>query len=100
MRKFFRATGAFIVIVAAGLLAGGLRSLHEAGVWNGLQQIVADWSAVLPKDDALGTVLAGLFGYNDMPTLGEALIYLAYLVPALIFFLMPARSGLPVPEHA
>ncbi|MDR3463510.1 MAG: FTR1 family protein [Beijerinckiaceae bacterium] len=100
MRKFFRVTGAFIVIVAAGLLAGGLRSLHEAGVWNGLQQIVADWSAVLPKDDALGTVLAGLFGYNDMPTLGEALIYLAYLIPALIFFLMPARSGLPVPEHA
>jgi len=100
MRKFFRVTGAFIVIVAAGLLAGGLRSLHEAGLWNGLQQIVADWSAVLPKDDPLGAVLSGMFGYNDMPTLGEALIYFAYLIPALIYFLMPTRASIPIPEHA
>ena len=81
MRKFFRVTGVFIIIVAAGLLAGGLRSLHEAGLWNGLQQTVADWSGVLPKDGPLGTVLAGMFGYNDAPTFGEVAIYFAYLIP-------------------
>ena len=100
LRRFFRFTGVFIIFVAAGLLAGGLRSLHEAGLWNGLQQVVADWSNVLPADGALGTVLAGMFGYNDNPTLGEVLIYLAYLIPALILFFLPARSPAPVPRHA
>jgi high-affinity iron transporter len=97
LRRFFRYTGVFIIIVAAGLLAGGLRSLHEAGIWNGLQQVVADWSGVLPKDGAVGTVLAGMFGYTDTPTLGEALIYAGYLIPALILFFMPSSgAGAPV----
>ncbi len=92
MRRFFRVTGVFIIVVAAGLLAGALRTAHEAGLWNGLQQVVADWSEALPKDGALGTVLAGMFGYNDMPTFGELLIYFAYLVPAVVLFFMPART--------
>ena len=100
LRRFFRFTGVFIIVVAAGLLAGGLRSLHEAGVWNGLQQVVADWSNVLPQDSAVGTVLAGMFGYTDTPTLGEALIYFAYLIPALVLFFMPARAKAPVPRTA
>jgi len=100
LRRFFRFTGAFIIVVAAGLLAGALRTAHEAGLWNGLQQVVADWSTVLPADGPLGTVLAGMFGYTDTPTLGEALIYVAYLVPALILFFMPARQPASVPHHA
>ena len=100
LRRFFRFTGVFIIFVAAGLLAGGLRSLHEAGLWNGLQQVVADWSDVLPADGALGTVLAGMFGYNDNPTLGEVIAYFAYLIPALVLFFMPARDAAPVPRHA
>ena len=100
LRRFFRFTGVFIIVVAAGLLAGFVRTMHEAGLWNGLQQIVADWSGVLPADGPLGTVLAGMFGYNDNPTLGEALIYFAYLIPALILFFMPARESAPVPHHA
>ena len=95
LRRFFRITGVFIIVVAAGLLAGALRSAHEAGLWNSLQQVVADWSGILPKDGPLGTVLAGMFGYTDTPTLGEVLIYFAYLIPALVLFFMPARSPAP-----
>ena len=95
LRRFFRITGVFIIVVAAGLFAGALRTAHEAGLWNGLQQVVADWSGVLPKDGPLGTVLAGMFGYTDTPTLGEVLIYFAYLVPALVLFFMPDRTRAP-----
>ncbi len=98
MRRFFRITGVFIIVVAAGLLAGALRSAHEAGLWNGLQQVVANWSDALPKDGPLGTVLSGMFGYTDMPTLGEILIYFAYLIPALVLFFMPVRTGAPAPR--
>lgn len=93
LRRFFRFTGVFIIVVAAGLLAGSLRHLHEGGLWNSLQTVVANWSEILPQDSALGTVLSGLFGYTDTPTLGEAAIYFAYLIPALFLFFLPARGA-------
>ena len=64
LRQFFRYTGVFILLVAAGLLAGAVRRLHEAGVWNQLQQVVFDSSGVLPEDSALGVVLGGLLGFE------------------------------------
>ncbi|WP_102961420.1 iron uptake transporter permease EfeU [Mangrovicella endophytica] len=93
LRRFFRWTGVFILFVAAGLLAGAVGSLHEAGLWNGLQGVVFDLSHVLPTDSALGAVLAGLLGYNDRPTVGEALAYLLFLVPMLILFFTGHRSA-------
>jgi high-affinity iron transporter len=92
LRRFFRWTGVFIVIVAAGLLAGAVRAFHEAGLWNGLQSVAFDASDILPADGPLGTVLAGLFGYSDTPTVGEVVVYLAYLLPALLLFAAPVRA--------
>ena len=93
MRQFFRYTGVFILLVAAGLLAGAVRRLHEAGVWNHLQQVVFDSSAVLPEDSALGVVLGGLLGYMHAPVLGEALAWAAYLVVTLAMFFWPAKAA-------
>ncbi|MDO5614487.1 MAG: iron uptake transporter permease EfeU [Paracoccus sp. (in: a-proteobacteria)] len=90
LRLFFRWTGIFILFVAAGLLAGVLRNLHEAGVWNHLQTVVFDLSRSLPVSGAAGTVLSGLLGYDDTPTLGEVLIWAAYLAVTLPLFLRPA----------
>lgn len=90
LRRFFYWTGAFILLVAAGLLSGVLRNLHEAGIWNLLQTRVFDWSQVLPNSSVLGTVLSGLVGYHESPTQGEVLAWLTYLVLALVLFL---RSG-------
>jgi high-affinity iron transporter len=86
MRRFFRWTGVFIIFVAAGLLATSLRAFHEAGLWNGLQKVVFDFSDVLPQDSVLGTLLSGFFGYQEAPTIGEIALYLAFLIPVLSFF--------------
>jgi high-affinity iron transporter len=98
LSRFFRWTGIFILFVAAGLLAGAVRSLHEAGWWNGLQKIAFDLSPVLPADGLLGTLLAGIFGYQEAPTIGEVLAYLIFLLPALVLFVAPARAIPPVRE--
>ncbi len=90
LRRFFRWTGVFILVVAAGILANSVRALHEAGLWNHLQTVLFDMSPVLPLDSALGSVLAGIFGYIDAPTVGEAAAYLAFLLPSLWFFLADA----------
>jgi high-affinity iron transporter len=92
LARFFRWTGIFILFVAAGLLAGSVRALHEAGLWNGLQVIAFDFSTVLPADSVIGTLLGGIFGYQEAPTLGEVAAYLAFLVPALFLFIAPARQ--------
>jgi high-affinity iron transporter len=99
LRRFFRWTGVFIVFVAAGLLAGALRAFHEAGVWNGLQGTAFDISAFLPQDSVVGTLLAGLFGYQEAPTAGEVIVYFAFLAPALALFWTSPRAA-PAPRAA
>ena len=89
LRRFFAWTSGLIVFVAAGLLASALRAFHEAGLWNGLQERTFDLSAVLPEDGTLGTLLSGIFGYHDAPTVGEVAIYLAFLDPGPV---APLRS--------
>lgn len=96
LRRFFGWTAILILFVAAGLLAGTLRNLHEAGIWNGLQWIVFDLSQALPTSGVIGTVLSGLLGYADQPTLGEVLIWAAYLSVTLFFYQMPV--GRPAQE--
>jgi high-affinity iron transporter len=99
LRRFFLWTGAFIIFVAAGLLAGALRAFHEAGLWNGLQNTAFDLSSVLPQDGLIGTLLSSVFGYQDAPTIGEVIIYFAFLIPALILFFSSARPQ-PVAKAA
>jgi high-affinity iron transporter len=89
LRRFFRWTGAFVLVVAAGILANSVGALHEAGIWNGLQQTAFDLSGILPADSPVGTVLSGILGYNDAPSIGEAMAYLAFLAVSLYLFLMP-----------
>jgi high-affinity iron transporter len=87
---FFRWTGLFILVVAAGVLANSVRSLHEAGLWNHFQTVLFDFSASLPMDGPTGSVLAGMFGYQDTPTVSVLTAYVVYLVVTLAIFFMPA----------
>lgn len=101
LRRFFRWTGVFIIVVAAGLLASVLRNLHEAGVWNSLQERAFDLSAVLPVSSLPGTILSGIFGYYDAPTLGEVIVWVAFLTITLFFFLRPEAAAVsPDPRAA
>lgn len=89
LRRFFRFTGVFILLVAAGLAAGVLRKFHEAGLWNRAQQVVVDLSETLPMDSPLGAVLSGLLGYQAAPVLGELIVYVLFLAVTLFLFLRP-----------
>ncbi|MDE1157270.1 MAG: FTR1 family protein [Neorhizobium sp.] len=89
LRRFFRWTSMFILVVAAGILANAVKALHEAGLWNHFQQVVFDFSDRLPLDSPLGSALGGIFGYIDAPTVSELVAYLVYLAAAIIFYLSP-----------
>ncbi|MCP1633978.1 iron uptake transporter permease EfeU [Kerstersia gyiorum] len=100
LRRFFRYTGLFVLVVAAGLLAGSLRKFHEAGVWNIGQQVLFDIGEWLPMDSPLGTILAGVLGYQSAPVLSEVLVYVVYLVVALWLFLRPVARPAAAPVAA
>lgn len=87
LRLFFRWTGIFILFVAAGILAGSLRALHEAGLWNHLQATAFDASGWLPLDSITGSLLSGLLGYHETPAVGEVIVYVGFLVLILPWFL-------------
>lgn len=92
--KFFKWTSLFILFVAAGLAAGAIRAFHEAGLWNGLQATAFDLSNVLSTDSLFGTLLEGMFGYQQAPSVSEVIVYFLYLIPALMLFFLPTQKQL------
>lgn len=89
---FFRWTSLFILFVAAGLAAGAIRAFHEAGLWNHFQTVAFDLSNSLSTTTLMGTLLEGIFGYQEAPSVSEVAVWLIYLIPALLLFFMSARS--------
>jgi len=90
---FFKWTSLFILLVAAGLAAGAIRAFHEAGLWNLFQETAFDLSTVLSTHTLFGTLLEGIFGYQETPSVSEVAVYLLYLIPALVLFALPPRNN-------
>jgi high-affinity iron transporter len=91
LARFFRVTGVFLVLIAAGLVTGALRTAHEAGWVNLGQEQVLDFSTWMPSQSVLGAAITGVFGIPADPRLIEVLGWLLYAVPVLVVFLWPAR---------
>ncbi|WP_397452271.1 iron uptake transporter permease EfeU [Pseudomonas sp. NA-150] len=100
LAMFFRYTGLFILVVAAGILSTSVRAMHEAGLWNHWQAVVFDVSNVLPMDGPVGSVLAGMFGYQDTPTVSTFSVYLIYLIGALVLFFLPPPKAASAPAKS
>jgi high-affinity iron transporter len=93
LARFFKWTGAILVLVAAGILAYGFHDLQEAGILPGLSTLAFDISAAIPPDSWYGVLLKGIFNFNARPTVIELVVWLAYLVPVMFLYLRP--SGPP-----
>ena len=89
--RFFRVSGVFLVLIAAGLVMSTLRTAHEAG-WVVIgQQKVLELSPLIPRTSLLGAIVTGMFGIPTDPRLVEVVGWLCYAVPVLAVFLWPAR---------
>ena len=91
LRRFFLFTGAVIIVFGAGLLAQSLHALHEAGLWNALQDTAWDTSGLVSNSSTAGNILRGLLAYQATPTVGEAIVYWAYLLPVGTWFFFGDR---------
>lgn len=107
LSKFFTWTGAGLIVVAAGVLAYGMHDLQEAELLPGLQNKAFDLTAAVPTEGFLGTLtsaaltlLKAIFNFQLDPTVLQAIVWVAYLVPVMFLFLRPQRPRAAKPATA
>ncbi len=92
LTRFFTWTGAFLIVVAAGVLAYGIHDLQEARFLPGLNTLAFDVSAAIPPNSWYGTLLKGIFNFSPATTQLELAAWLLYFVPVLTIFLLKVRQ--------
>ncbi|MDX1611178.1 MAG: FTR1 family protein [Candidatus Thermoplasmatota archaeon] len=78
LKRFFTATGAFLLIVAAMLLTHTVGALTELGYLDP-QPAIWDTSAAIADDSITGRLLHATLGYTATPSLLQASLYFGYL---------------------
>ncbi len=89
LRRFFRVTGVVLVVLAAGLVASAVHSFAEAGLIGFWQAPAVDLSAILAPGTVRAALLTAFLGLQPVPTYLELAVWIAFLVPALVFVLSP-----------
>jgi len=92
LSRFFRVTGAFLILVAAGLVVSSLRSAHEAGWLNAGQQPTVDLSWLVAPGTVRSALITGVLGIPANPRLIEVIGWFAYLVPFSLFVYWPVSK--------
>jgi high-affinity iron transporter len=105
LAKFFKYTGVFLIVVAAGILSYGVGALQTVGWLPGLSAMAFDISTWFNWSSWYGEVVQGVFNVTPTPTVLQLAAWLAYLVIVLTIFLRPTKapakpdpSPQPLPE--
>jgi high-affinity iron transporter len=89
LSRFFRVTGAFLILVAAGLVITALRTAHEAGWLNAGQQMTVNLAWLVAPGTVQSALITGVLGIPTDPRLIEVLGWFAYLIPVTLFVYWP-----------
>ncbi|WP_226577674.1 FTR1 family iron permease [Halobacillus litoralis] len=114
LKSFFKVTGAFIVMIAAGLLVQGISMMQDLQIIGSVMPHVYNITWLLPEHPIdyahflrdtgtapllsgdIGIFLKALFGYSSMPSLEEIIAYVGYF--AVIFMLVTANNQEPAKQ--
>lgn len=102
LATFFSYTGAFLIVIAAGILSYGIGALQTVGWLPGLGMRAFDISSWFDWSSWYGQILRGIFNITPTPTVLQLVCWLVYLGVILTLFLRPTtvRPPLPAPSPA
>ncbi|WP_018130618.1 FTR1 family iron permease [Effusibacillus pohliae] len=104
LKTFFQVTGAFIVLIAAGLLVQAFSMLQDLNIVGSVLPHVYDLTWLMPEhpidydhyvrdtgrhpliSGQVGLFMKSLFGYSSSPSLEEVLLYIGYF--AVLYLLL------------
>ncbi len=106
LAKFFRYTGVFLIVVAAGILSYGIGALQTVG-WLPATARAFDISSWFNWSAWYGEIVQGVFNITPTPTVLQLLGWATYLAVVLAVFLKPvtataaprAATSVPVPAN-
>jgi high-affinity iron transporter len=89
--RFFFWTGIVLIVVAAGVLSYGVGDLQEAAVLPGIGATAYNVAGLISPTSWYGALLAGVFNFNPAPTVLQVIVWVAYVLVALVLFLLVSR---------
>ena len=99
LSSFFKYTGAFLIVVAAGILAYGVHELQEVGIFTALEQAFPiltanayDVSGIIEKDGVVHSILKGTISFRVTPSNLEALVWFLYTIPVTLIYVLGYRT--------
>ncbi|MGW5251659.1 iron uptake transporter permease EfeU [Streptomyces sp. NPDC004012] len=93
LTRFFTATGAVLVVIAAGVLGYGLRDLQEGGVLPGKSAYAVDLSGSIDAGSWYSTLVQGVFNLTPTMTWLQVAVYVAYLATVMTLFVRGLRTA-------
>lgn len=100
LTRFFTATGAVLVVIAAGVLGYGLRDLQEGRVLPGGTSYAVDLGGSVDAGAWYSTLVQGVFNLTPTMTWLQVAGYAGYLAVVMTLFLRgaPTRTPEPAPK--
>jgi len=100
LSKFFSITGGALIVVAAGVLASGVRDLQDSGILPGATTIAYDVSATIPPTSVAGSILKGILNFSASPTVLEVVVWIGYVVVVGAVFVRRVTRRRQAPARA
>ncbi|SFB16837.1 MULTISPECIES: FTR1 family protein [unclassified Bacillus (in: firmicutes)] len=109
LKSFFKVTGAFIILISAGLLVQAISMMQDINLIGSVVPHLYDITWLLPehpidyahylRDHGVAPLLSGdvgiflkaLFGYSSMPSIEEVVAYIGYF--AAIYLLTSSKTN-------